>query len=83
MSTTGLDVSDTTLQQTNHWLKLMTGEFGPDDRFAFGALRAALRDTIGGTSRCLSGGDMTLLRGGLPREALNLWLDSMLRRDHA
>ena len=149
MSTTGLDVFDTTLQETNHWLKLMMGELGTDNRrAAFGALRAALhavRDRIGVDnaahlgaqlpmllrgayyegwhpaatptrerrladfidhvgagmrdspinpgesaracfavmSRCLDGGEMTKLRGVLPHEALNLWPESMLRRDHA
>ena len=51
MSSTGLDTFDTTVQETNHWLKIMMGEFGTDDRrTAFNALRAALhalRDRIG------------------------------------
>ena len=51
MSATGLQVFDKTLQETNHWLKLMMGELGTDSRStAFGALRAslhALRDRIG------------------------------------
>jgi hypothetical protein len=32
MSATGLEVFDTTLQETNHWLKLMMGELGTADR---------------------------------------------------
>jgi uncharacterized protein (DUF2267 family) len=149
MSTTGLEVFDTTLQETNHWLKLMMGELGTDSRrAAFGALRAALhavRDRIGVDnaahlgaqlpmllrgayyegwhpaatptrerhlgdfidhvgagmrdsqvnageaaracfavmSRCLDTGEMMKLRGVLPHEALNLWPDAMLRRNHA
>ena len=51
MSTTGLQAFDKTLQETNHWLKLMMGELGTDSRsVAFGALRAslhALRDRVG------------------------------------
>ena len=51
MSTSGLDVFDTTIQETNHWLKIMMGELGSDSRrTAFNALRAALhalRDRIG------------------------------------
>jgi len=30
MSATGLEVFDTTPQETNHWLKLMIGELGTD-----------------------------------------------------
>ena len=51
MSATGLKVFDKTLQETNHWLKITTGELGTDDRkMAFGTLRGALhaiRDRIG------------------------------------
>ena len=51
MSTTGLEVFDSTIQETNHWLKLMMGELGIDSRqISFNALRAALhavRDRIG------------------------------------
>jgi hypothetical protein len=32
MSTTGLDTFDTTVQKTNHWLKIMRAELGIDDR---------------------------------------------------
>lgn len=42
MSTTGIEVFDTTLQETNHWLKLVTGGLGTESRRnAFGALRGA------------------------------------------
>ena len=51
MSATGLDVFDTTLQETNTWLKCVMHELRTDDRrIAFGVLRAtlhALRDRIG------------------------------------
>ncbi len=51
MSATGLDVFDKTLQETNHWLKLMMVELQTDDRrTAYVALRAALhavRDRVG------------------------------------
>lgn len=32
ISSTGLDVFDTTIQETSHWLKIMMGELGTDDR---------------------------------------------------
>jgi uncharacterized protein (DUF2267 family) len=51
MSATGLDVFDTTVQESNSWLKIVMEELGTDDRHvAFGALRAtlhALRDRMG------------------------------------
>jgi uncharacterized protein (DUF2267 family) len=51
MSATGLDVFDTTLQETNVWLKRVMDELRTADRrVAFGVLRAtlhALRDRIG------------------------------------
>jgi uncharacterized protein (DUF2267 family) len=51
MSNTGLEIFDTTLQETNHWLKIVMEELQTSDRrIAFGALRAglhALRDRIG------------------------------------
>lgn len=51
MSVTGLDAFDTTVQESNHWLKIMMGELDiADRRIAFNALRAALhalRDRIG------------------------------------
>jgi uncharacterized protein (DUF2267 family) len=51
MSKTGLDVFDTTLQETNHWLRIVMEELETDNRrLAFAVLRAvlhALRDRIG------------------------------------
>ena len=68
MSTTGLDVFDTTLQETNHWLKLMMGELGTDSRrMAFGALRGALhalRDRIGVDNAAHLGAQMPMLLRG-------------------
>ena len=68
MSTTGLEVFDTTLQETNHWLKLMMGELGTADRHAaFGALRGALhavRDRIGVHNAAHLGAQMPMLLRG-------------------
>jgi uncharacterized protein (DUF2267 family) len=65
MSVTGLEVFDTTLQETNHWLKLMMGELGTDSRqAAFGALRGALhavRDRIGVNNAVHLGAQMPML----------------------
>ncbi len=51
MSITGLEVFDSTLHQTNTWLKSLTRRLGTDDRHrAYIALRStlmALRDRIG------------------------------------
>ncbi len=44
MSTTGLDVFDTTIQQTNEWLNSVEGKLGRNDkRLAYHALRATLQ----------------------------------------
>jgi uncharacterized protein (DUF2267 family) len=68
MSATGLEVFDTTLQETNHWLKLMMGELGTDSRrTAFGALRSslhALRDRIGVDHAAHLGAQMPMLLRG-------------------
>jgi len=68
MSATGLEVFDTTLQETNHWLKLMMGELGTDDRrTAFGALRGALhavRDRIGAENAVHLGAQLPMLLRG-------------------
>jgi uncharacterized protein (DUF2267 family) len=68
MSATGLDVFDTTIQQTNHWLKLMMGELGTDSRrAAFNALRAALhaiRDRIGVGNAVHLGAQLPMLLRG-------------------
>lgn len=68
MSTTSLEVFDTTLQETNQWLKLMMGELGTNDRHAaFGALRGALRairDRIGINNAVHLGAQMPMLLRG-------------------
>lgn len=68
MSTTGLQVFDRTLQETNHWLKLMMGELGTNDRpAAFGALRASLhavRDRIGVDNAAHLGAQLPMLLRG-------------------
>jgi uncharacterized protein (DUF2267 family) len=68
MSTTGLEIFDTTLHETNHWLKLMMVELGSTSRrTAFGALRAALhaiRDRIGVDNAAHLGAQLPMLLRG-------------------
>lgn len=68
MTTTGLDTFDTTIQQTNHWLKIMMGELGTDDRrAAFNSLRAALhavRDRVGLENAVHLGAQLPMLLRG-------------------
>jgi uncharacterized protein (DUF2267 family) len=68
MSTMGLKVFDSTVQETNHWLKLMMGELGCDDRQAsFNALRAALhaiRDRVGVDNAAHLGAQLPMLLRG-------------------
>lgn len=68
MSATGLEVFDTTVQETNHWLKLMMGELGTESRpVAFGALRGALhaiRDRIGPENAVHLGAQLPMLLRG-------------------
>lgn len=68
MSKTNLDVIDTTLQETNHWLKLMMEELDSNDRRrAFTALRAglhALRDRIGPANAVHLGAQLPMLLRG-------------------
>jgi uncharacterized protein (DUF2267 family) len=68
MSATGLEVFDSTVQETNHWLKLMMGELGSDDRqSSFNALRAALhaiRDRIGADNAVHLGAQLPMLLRG-------------------
>jgi len=67
--TTGLDVFDTTLQETNLWLKELMGCMGTDDRrLAYRALRAvvhALRDRIGPENAVHLGAQLPMLVRGL------------------
>ena len=68
MSATGLEVFDSTVQETNHWLKIMMGELGSDDRrSSFNALRAALhaiRDRIGVDNAVHLGAQLPILLRG-------------------
>jgi uncharacterized protein (DUF2267 family) len=68
MSAADLDVFDKTLQESNHWVKLMMGELGTDDRrAAFGALRGtlhALRDRIGPENAVHFGAQLPMLLRG-------------------
>src|SRR6266404_207994 len=68
MTASGLEIFDTTLQRTNHWLKLMTVELETDSRrVAFGALRGALhavRDRIGPENAVHLGAQMPMLLRG-------------------
>lgn len=68
MSTTGFDTFDTTVQETNHWLKIMMAELGTDDRrAAFNALRATLhvlRDRVGLENAVHLGAQLPMLLRG-------------------
>jgi uncharacterized protein (DUF2267 family) len=68
MSSTGLEVFDTTLQATNHWLKLTMRELDSDNRrLAFNALRAtlhAVRDRIGPDNAVHLGAQLPMLLRG-------------------
>jgi uncharacterized protein (DUF2267 family) len=76
MSRTGLQVFDTTLQETNHWLKRVMEELETDDRkFAFAALRAtlhALRDLIGPGNAVHLGAQLPMLLRGAYYEGWRL-----------
>jgi uncharacterized protein (DUF2267 family) len=68
VSSTGLDTFDTTIQETNHWLRIVMAELETDNRrMAYTALRAslhALRDRIGPEAAVHLGAQLpTLLRG--------------------
>ncbi len=68
MTATGLEVFDTTLQATNHWLNLMMLELETDDRrLAFKALRGvfhALRDRVGPVNATHLGAQLPMLLRG-------------------
>lgn len=69
MSTTGLDVFDTTLQKTHAWLKGIMDRLGTSDRHrAYMALRAvlhALRDRLPVTEAAQLGAQLPMLVRGL------------------
>jgi uncharacterized protein (DUF2267 family) len=68
MSNTGLEIFDTTLQETHHWLKIVMEELKTDDRHvAFAVLRAglhALRDRIGPVNAVHLGAQLPMLLRG-------------------
>jgi uncharacterized protein (DUF2267 family) len=74
--TTGLDVFDTTLQQTNLWLKELMNRLGTEDRrLACRALSAtlhAVRDGIGPESAAHPGAQLPMLIHGIYYEVWNL-----------
>ena len=76
MSRNGLGVFDKTLQETNHWLKLMMEELETDDRrMAFSALRGALhtlRDRIGPANATHLGAQLPMLLRGAYYEGWRL-----------
>lgn len=69
MSMTGLDVFDTTIQQSNRWLKAMMSELVTEDRHAaYVALKAtlqALRDRVGPENAVHFGAQLPLLMRGV------------------
>ena len=76
MSSTGLEIFDTTIQETHHWLKIVMEELETDNRkLAFGALRAALhalRDRIGPVNAVHLGAQLPMLLRGAYYEGWRL-----------
>lgn len=74
--TTGLDVFDTTVQESNVWLKNLMQQLGTDDRhLAYRMLRAtlhALRDRIGPENAVHFGAQLPMLLRGLYYEGWQL-----------
>ncbi|HXJ00701.1 MAG TPA: DUF2267 domain-containing protein [Micropepsaceae bacterium] len=68
MSRHGIEIFDTTLQETHHWLKVVMGNLDIDNRrIAFTALRATLhvlRDRIGSTNAVHLGAQLPMLLRG-------------------
>lgn len=73
MSTNGLEAFDTTIQDSNKWLKAMSGELGSDSRrSAFAALKGvlhAVRDRIGAENAAHLGNQLPMLLRGAYYEA--------------
>jgi uncharacterized protein (DUF2267 family) len=84
MSKASLEVFDTTLQETHHWLKLMMEELDSTDRRrAFTALRAglhALRDRIGPANAVHLGAQLPMLLRGAYYEGWHFPLTTHERR---
>ena len=76
MSTTGLDIFDKTVHETNHWLKIVMDELETDNRkHAFAVLRAtlhALRDRIGPINAIHLGAQLPMLLRGAYYEGWRL-----------
>ncbi len=68
MSATGLNVFDMTIQETNHWLRIVMDELKTDNRrLAFAALRGVLhtlRDRIGVANAVHLGAQLPMLLRG-------------------
>lgn len=68
MSINGLEIFDTTVQETNHWVKLMMQELDSDNRrHSFNALRSglhALRDRLGVAHAVSLGAQLPMLLRG-------------------
>lgn len=68
MSKSGLEIFDTTIQESNHWLKLMMEQLGTSNRRqAFNALRAGLhvlRDRLGPAHAVQLGAQFPMLLRG-------------------
>jgi len=76
MSNSGLQIFDTTIQETNHWLKLMMEQLGTSNRRqAFNALRTGLhvlRDRIGPANAVHLGAQLPMLLRGAYYEGWRL-----------
>ena len=76
MSSTGLDVIDTTVQETNKWLKIVMDELPTTDRrSAFNVLRATLhtlRDVLGPANAVHLGAQLPMLLRGAYYEGWRL-----------
>jgi uncharacterized protein (DUF2267 family) len=86
MANSGLDVFDTTVQETNHWVKLMMEELDTDNRRqAFNGLRStlhALRDRIGPANAVHLGAQLPMLLRGAYYEGWRL-VDTPTHERHA
>jgi uncharacterized protein (DUF2267 family) len=86
MGNNGLDVFDTTVQETNHWVKLMMEELDTDNRRqAFNGLRSALhvlRDRIGPANAVHLGAQLPMLLRGAYYEGWRL-ADTPTHERHA
>ena len=86
MGASGLEIFDTTVQETNHWVKLMMEELDTDNRRqAFNALRSGLhvlRDRIGPANAVHLGAQLPMLLRGAYYEGWRL-ADTPTHERHA